>query len=79
MKIVDTRYGFNQPLTAKFLRYENGQTAITLATPDGEPWLIARCIPGNGTKRLTAGRPTRAAGMPGTLTPSMTRGSHHEA
>jgi hypothetical protein len=41
MKIIDTRYGLNEVVIAKFLRHHNGQTAIELETTDGEPWLTA--------------------------------------
>jgi hypothetical protein len=41
MKMVDTRYGLNEIVIARFLRYQNGQTAIELETTDGEPWLTA--------------------------------------
>jgi hypothetical protein len=41
MQLIDTRYGLNETVVTRFAHYQNGQTAIQLATPDGEPWLTA--------------------------------------
>jgi len=39
MQFLDTRFGLDQPVLPQFARYANGQLALTLLCPDGEPWL----------------------------------------
>lgn len=41
MQLIDNRFGTNQALNVCFATYRNGQRAIRLETPDGEPWTDA--------------------------------------